>query len=307
MCAGGTGAGLIALAPYDTGLYMNGNFTLDVSTIDPALPSDGEIQVNSESWNAVDIDGNSTQVEGSAMNITGGIDISNNYDIGVPYSTGVPPIPDPLAWLEPPTWDPAGDLTAETKLRIGDASPGTRIEITGPQADGSPHEFYPGYYSGGFYINSNDSLANPSAHFNPGVYIIGGSSSPGELAGLVTYGGSYVVSDEAMFYITGDGLLDIHGNGGIIATPPTDGYYKDVTIFQDRANTNEAYINGTADLDLDGTLYFPSTDPVNIRGGGWGFGNQLIGYRFDIRGQGIVGIQYDGRNRAPVTASFLVE
>ena len=300
MCAGGTGAGLVALAPTGVGLYMNGNFTLDVSTIDPALPSDGEIQVNSESWNAVDIDGTSTQVEASAMNIYGGIDISSNYDLGVPYSTGVPPIPDPLAWLPPPTWNP-----------LDDKSPGTgnTIIINEQQPDGSDYVFTEGYYSGGFNINSSDPNNPPNVRFGPGIYILDGRST-GLKAGLVVGGNANVYSDRAMFYITGDGILSIQGNGEIQATPPTSeisATYEGVTIFQDRDNTNEALIKGTADLELDGTLYFPTADPVNIRGGGWGFGNQLIGYRFDIRGQGVVGINYDGRNRAPVTISFLVE
>ena len=291
---------MVALAPTGVGLYMNGNFTLDVSTLDPALPSDGEIQVNSESWNAVDIDGNSTQVEASAMNITGGIDISNNYDLGVPYSTGVPPIPDPLAWLPPPTWNPLDDKSSGIGI--------TDI-INEPKPDGSDYVFTEGYYSGGFNINSSDPNNPPNVRFGPGIYILDGRST-GLKAGLVVGGNANVYSDRAMFYITGDGILSIQGNGEIQATPPTSeisATYEGVTIFQDRDNTNEALIKGTADLELDGTLYFPTADPVNIRGGGWGFGNQLIGYRFDIRGQGIIGINYDGRNRAPVTMSFLVE
>lgn len=119
--------------------------------------------------------------------------------------------------------------------------------------------------------------------------------------------GGYAISDEAMFYITGDGIVDIQGNGGMRATPPISGVYEGVTIFQDRANTNESWIQGTSDLDLDGTLYFPRSEFLHILGGGWGFGNQLIGWRFEIQGSGIVGIQYDGRNRAPTTGSFLVE
>ena len=316
MSSRGIGAGLIALAFEGTGLYMNGDFALRVRPIvPPANPDDGEVQINSESYDALAVDGTSVQIESTAVNITGGLDIGSNYDLGVPYTTGAPPIEDPLAWLDPPTWNHADDLTAATKLLVGDTSPGARIEINGPQADGSPHEIYPGYYSGGFYLSSNDSPSNPSVHFNPGIYVIGGSST-GQVAGLVTRGESYGTSTEAMFYITGDGLVDIRGNGGLAATEPTteslasSGFsidYAGVTIFQDRANTNEVHLKGSSDLDLDGTLYFPSADPVNIRGGGWGFGNQIIGWRFDIRGSGTVGIDYDRPNRRPRGAPFLVE
>ncbi|MEA3224696.1 MAG: pilus assembly protein TadG-related protein, partial [Planctomycetota bacterium] len=314
MSSRGIGAGLIALKPWDTGLLMHGDVTLNVRPIPPARPDEGEVQINSESYDALDVDGASAQIESTAVNITGGADIGN-YDMGVPYTTGASPIDDPLAWLDPPTWNPADDLTAETKLQVGDTSSDTRIKISTPKEPGIPHEIYPGYYSGGFYLNSTDSPGNPSVHFNPGIYIIGGSSK-GKIAGLVTRGSAYGASTQAMFYITGDGIVDIRGNGGFAATEPTTGSlasggfstdYEGVTIFQDRANTNEAYITGTSDLDLDGTLYFPSADPVTIIGGGWGFGNQLIGYRFEIGGSGVVGIDYDGRNRRPQKTAFLVE
>lgn len=308
MTEGGTGAGLIALRPEGVGLYMNGNFTLNVTpVVPPALPTDGEVQVNSESWNALDIDGTSTQVEVSAMNVTGDLDISNNYDFGeVPYTNGAPAIDDPLADLPEPTWNPGDDLSP---------APGRRIDIyTGE------HTFGPGYYSGGFYFGSIPGQSNPIIHFTPGIYVLGGSSR-GQTAGLVVYSGANVYANEAMFYITGDGIVHIQGTGEIHATEPTyttwstlgfDTTYADplnggITIFQDRDNTNEAFIRGTADLDLDGTLYFPNAERVNIRGEGDGFGNQLIGWAFDIRGSGIIRIDYDGRNRADYGGSFLAE
>jgi len=305
MAVGGTGAGLIALADTGRGVHMQGDFTLSVMPIPPAQPGDGEVQVNSESDDAFTILGKSTQLEASAVNIWGDAYI-NADEFDVPYSTGVPPIPDPLASLPAPTWNVADDLTAATKLRVGDTTTDNRIYIKKSDPNGNPWEIYPGYYSGGFNINSADSPSSPSVHFNPGIYILGGSSGP-KTAGLVIQAGSYVVSDEAMFHIIPDGIVDIQGNGGIRATPPTSGIFEGITIFQARDNYNVASIYGTANLDLDGTLYFPVAEKVNLRGGGWGFGNQLIGWRFDIRGQGILGIQYDGRNRAPTTSSFLIE
>ncbi len=322
------GAALIALAPEGTGLYMNGNFSLHVQPrIPPANEDDGEVQINSRSYNALDVDGRSTLIEATAVNITGHMDVVKNFSMGdVPYTTEAEPIDDPLAWVEPPT--PGLDLTdalrslyqdelnraPDERTIVIDNNTG-RIAITGPQQDGSPYEIAAGYYPGGFNINSNDSPGNPSVSFKSGVHILGGRSKGGNIAGLVIGGASYAVSDKAMFYITGDGIVNIGGNAGLSATEPTvdslapdfSKDYAGITIFQDRANTNEAYIKGTSDLDLNGTLYFPRSALVNIRGGGWGFGSQLIGWRFDIRGSGTVGINYDGRNRRPKTASFLIE
>jgi Flp pilus assembly protein TadG len=306
MAVGGTGAGLIALADTGRGVEMNGDFTLTVVPMPPALPGEGEVQINSGDDDALTVIGNSTQIDASAINIWGDAYLTSD-ELEIPYTTEAPPIPDPLASLPEPTWSDTNDLTTATKLRVGDPHPNwNRITINSPDPNGNPWEIYPGYYSGGFYIDGGDAPNTPCVHFNPGVYILGGSSGA-KTAGLCVQAGGYAVSEEAMFYITGDGIVDIQGNGGLRATPPKSGTYEGVTIFQARDNYNESWIQGTADLDLDGTLYFPHSEFTHILGGGWGFGNQLIGWRFEIQGSGIVGIQYDGRNRAPTNKSFLVE
>ncbi|MFC1781623.1 pilus assembly protein TadG-related protein [Planctomycetota bacterium] len=306
MAAGGTGAGMIALAPDGRGVEMNGDFTLSVQPLPPAQPGEGEVQINSGDDDALTVIGNSTQIDASAINIWGDAYLTSD-ELEIPYTTDAPPLPDPLGSLPPPDYSELADLTAETKLRVDDPHPSwERITINSPDPNGNPWEIYPGYYAGGFYIDGGDAPDTPSVHFNPGVYVLGGSSSS-KTAGLCVQAGGYGISDEAMFHIVDDGIVDIQGNGGLRATPPISGVYEGVTIFQARDNFNEAWIQGTADLELDGTLYFPRAEFLHILGGGWGFGNQLIGYRFEIQGSGIVGIQYDGRNRAPTTSSFLVE
>jgi hypothetical protein len=306
MAVGGTGAGLIALADTGRGVEMNGDFTLTVMPMPPAQPGEGEVQINSGDDDALTVIGNSTQIDASAINIWGDAYLTSE-ELEIPYTTQAPPIPDPLASLPEPTWNEADDLTAATKLMVGDPHTSwDRITVDSPDPNGNPWEIYPGYYSGGFYINGGNAPNTPCVHFNPGVYVLGGCSQS-KTAGLCVQAGGYAVSEEAMFYITGDGIVDIQGNGGFRATPPKSGTYEGVTIFQARDNYNESWIQGTADLDLDGTLYFPHSEFTHILGGGWGFGNQLIGWRFEIQGSGIVGIQYDGRNRAPTTRSFLVE
>jgi len=293
MSIGGAGAGLIALTDTGTGLYMNGNFTLHVNTIPPAVPGDGEIMVNSGSVNATAIDGKSIQIDASALNVYGDIDESPGYEFTVPYSTGVPPIQDPLGWLPEPTWDPSTDLTPD----------GNTITISSGEAT-----FGPGYYSGGFDIGGG------TVTLTPGIYILGGGNQ--DKGGLVIGGDANFYADGVMFFITDNGKADMRGSGAIHTSPidferfsyPPDvpAHYQGTTVFQSRQNTNEAYIKGTGLLDLEGTLYFPRNH-VNIRGEGDGFGNQLIAWSLDIRGSGDIGIDYDGRNRDLPTGSFLVE
>ncbi len=326
MAIGGTGAGLIALKDNDIpgpGLTIGGTGDLDVMPIPPALPGDGEVQINSPLADALHVDGQ-PDIIASAINVTGEINVGN-YDLTPPFNTPAPPIPDPLAWLEPPAptstaWPhddyDFNDLTTSTRTLVGDTDGSARIDITSPNHDPNgnpiPWELYPGYYSEGFYINSAGTLALPTVRFHPGVYIIGGNPGPSKPAGLVVTAQSYVVSEQATFYITNNpageyGLVDIQAGAGFRATEPESGYYAGVTFFQDRANTNPVELHGSGALDLDGTLYFPSADPIYLRGEGDGFGNQLIGWTFDVAGTGDIGIQYDGRNRSPTTGSFLVE
>jgi hypothetical protein len=314
LAIGGTGAGLIALADTGRGVEMSGDFTLNVLPIPPALPGDGEVQINSGDDDALTVIGNSTQIEASAINIWGDAYFTSD-ELEIPYNTDAPPIPDPLAGLPEPDYSELADLTAETKLRIDDPHPSwDRITIQGPDPNGNPWEMWPGYYSGGFYIDGGDApdpdipgdTGSPAVYFHPGVYILGGSSTA-QTAGLCIQGGGYAVSNEATFYIAPDGIVAIQGNGGLKAIEPSSGIYEGVTIFQARDNYNESWIEGTAALDLEGTIYFPASEFTHIQGGGDGFGNQLIGWRFEINGSGTVGINYDGRNRAPTMGSFIVE
>jgi hypothetical protein len=82
--------------------------------------------------------------------------------------------------------------------------------------------------------------------------------------------------------------------------------YEGITIFQSPGNCNVAEINGTSELKMVGSLYFPC-NKLNLGGTGDGFGNQLIARSMEISGNGLIRIHYDGRNPAFGTDTFLVE
>ena len=294
MASGGTGAGLIALAPDGQGLHINGTVTLDVN--------DGEIQVNSVDDDAVRIIG-TPEIYADALNICGEADPTGGWEFEPDFvvSTGVSKIPDPLREMPEPTWDPADDLAA---------SPGEILEITG-----GTHVLEPGFYSGGFRITGGDVV------LKPGIYILDGRST-GQKSGLVIGGNANFNAMGVMFFITGDGVVDLAGSGNIRITPidydepefydPTWGYppgmpdgYERVSIFQARDNFNDARIVGTSLMDLDGTLYFPSNH-LDLSGTCDGFGNQLIAWRIEVSGTGEITINYDGNFPAPGNRSFLV-
>jgi Flp pilus assembly protein TadG len=302
MTIGGTGAGLIALSPGGTGLHINGDVNLNVN--------DGAIQVNSEEDDAVRIIGQ-PQISAGELNITGEADPTGGFDftIDFPVNTGVAPIPDPLcpnppvSCLPEPVWNSADDLSP---------SPGETIDITGGSVT-----LDPGYYSGGFRITGGDVV------LKPGLYILDGSSS-GQKSGLVIGGNTNFCAKGVMFFITGDGVVDLAGSGNIVTTPiiydsydfcdsgfsypaGVDYIYEGMGIFQARDNYNDARIVGTSMLDLEGTLYFPENH-LDLTGTGDGFGNQLIADTVEVSGTGDITIMYDGRNYNVVpTRSILVE
>jgi hypothetical protein len=83
-------------------------------------------------------------------------------------------------------------------------------------------------------------------------------------------------------------------------------FYGYMAIFQDRNNTNEAYITGGAEIDLQGSLYFKN---ANFRCGGSGLeaGTQLVAGTVDVRGNSVININYDGRFFDPSFEALLVE
>ncbi|MGB2937918.1 MAG: hypothetical protein WBD05_06940, partial [Phycisphaerae bacterium] len=225
-------------------------------------------------------------IDAPVLNVCGDVRFVGGAQFTGELNTDAPPIPDPLAALTAPTWNPANDS-------------GT-ISVTG----GETVNLEPGFYSGG--ISANNGVVTLA----PGIYILDGE-------GLNITGNTIFTAEGVMFYITGTGTscLDLTGTGDIRITPPdpdlyiyTDpqvNAYEGVSIFQDRTNTNDARIIGTSLLDLEGTLYFPKAH-IELGGTGDGFGNQLIANTVEVGGTGTITINYDGRFPAPGFRSWLV-
>lgn len=281
--SGGTGAGLIALNPNETGLTLSGGVNVDVN--------DGAIQINSEIDPPVKVAGTSGDINADEINIVSEYELKGDWPENVDVDYEQPPIPDPLAWMDPPTWDPADDLSP---------SPGEPIDANYIQLHGGP--LSPGYYSGGFRFTGG------SVTLNPGIYILNGAPS-GPASGLYINGGIFI-AEEVMFYITGDGVVDIGGNVAATITPiPMDvgEYYEGMSIFQARDNYNDAKIIGTSALSLGGTLYFPENHAELGGTEDWTAGNQFIADTMWIHGNATITINYDGRNIASGSKTYLVE
>ncbi len=169
----------------------------------------------------------------------------------------------------------------ETHGDIEISNNATLITDTPPQ----PYSDYvtvtldPGRYCGGLSINAGAEVT-----FNPGVYII-------DAGDFLVNGGATLTGNGVTFILTADDPADIGNvkiNGGTVAdlTAPSDegNPYAGVLFYQDRRATSFRgpnlvvnFLQGGADMDLQGAIYFPSQNITYTGGANSGAGcTQLI-------------------------------
>ena len=179
-----------------------------------------------------------------------------------PPITGVPPIPDPLAGLQPPS-------IGNYPVRHGTSTTPSTLRLT---SSGST-TLDPGVYYGGIRATGSGPVT-----FAAGIYIIAG--------GELTLGGSGMITAEGVFFYltrdptnpTGEGAyagMSLAGNGNLNVTPMTSGPYRNLTFFQDRQNTAPDVISGNGNM-VSGTCYLPSASLTVNTNGSIGGTAQLI-------------------------------
>jgi Flp pilus assembly protein TadG len=311
----GLGAGLIALAEDGVGVLLQGSLDVEIEPDGVIYLGAAGIQINSNDPDeALKVTGNIGEIIVDEINFDdGGGSYDKHGDLdGIPQSDDGD-IPDPLKFLQSVKPNPADYPNW--------AADGNTVKIT----EGI-HEFEPGYYPGGFSLTGGDTT------LQPGVYILGGGNDGN--GGLDIAGNANFHAKGVMFFITEGGNVEINGNGIIEAhaidywnpystvfsdpppgstSPPYEypvqfdtANYKGILFFQDNLDLETAKINGTADLNLKGTLYFPE-NTVYLSGESANFGTQYIGHRFEIEGNGALGIGYDGRFMEASIRAYLVE
>jgi Putative Flp pilus-assembly TadE/G-like len=202
-----------------------------------ALAQNGNVHFNgnvSVGTNGLVVTNGSTTVEGTASGSLA------NYTPDP--TTGVPPIPDPLAFVSLPP-----DMS-------------TLAVKTNPCTDG------PGKYGSFSFPNSTCTLS-------AGLYVIAG--------GYGGSGAQWAQSGNSNSVIAGSGVtlyftcgtpttpiacpageqgawIDFTGSGSITITPPTSGPLKGVSIAYDRNNTRELRLTGNGIAGMKGTIYAAS-------------------------------------------------
>jgi hypothetical protein len=196
----------------------------------------------------------------------GGCTLPGNTTTGIV----VPTPSDPLAYLPKPT---VGACTFT----------GQKIYTSANSPKSTPSTLNPGVYCGGIAIQSGASVV-----FNPGIYILTSSRSPG---GLSIDIGSYVSTNTSSspygitFYNYGPTgsinftLTNYISGESMSLTAPTAGTYQGVIFFQDPGDTATALIVGwnSDDTDVQGAYYFP-TALVEIASAGAVSYNPIVAY-----------------------------
>jgi len=329
MSSGTTGAGLICLY---NGKEQPPGLRLSAGTLDV---NNGDVQVNSyivEKGNtgAVEAEGK-WEMNADELNVCGEVNKSFDWtSVSFPVNEGAEEIPDPLSELPAPNYTAFpiyGGLTGGPNRTAIPNSTAT-VEVS----QGMTVTLEPGYYPGGFKINGGNVT------LKPGIYALGGGDKKTP-TGLNISGSPTFTARGVMFYITKSttgvyGKVDISGTPILVVTSPAlnaelpdppaseypawmdwvyagEGGDEGISMFQDRTTPlndpkYEAKIIGTSDFNLQGTLYFPQTF-VELGGSGFQAGNQLLCWRAWIHGEGVITINYDGRNPSIGYRSYLVE
>ncbi len=217
------------------------------------------------------------------FNVVGvpGIDGSGNW-VGYIHS-GVPPVPDPLAYLPAP--DP-------TTMTVQSKSP---LHVSGSKTA----SILPGVYTGGITVSGQASLS-----MAPGVYYMagGGFSFTGQgnlnAQGVTIYNAPKSNSD----------VININGLGSITLTPPTTGTYKGISLFQQRSSTNTMYVAGNGNSYMTGAFYVAG-GTLNVQGNGDNntIGAQYISWNLKIGGGGNFKVVWDPNLVPPARELALVE
>jgi hypothetical protein len=199
--------------------------------------------VNSNHPTAAMLGNGSAILEASMINVVGGVDWQGT--ISPSPNTGVAPIDDPLAYLQPPspcsstTGCPAADCSAHPNTVVVNSNT----------------TLYPGVYCGGIKVK------NSTATLSPGQYIlVGGGISTQDT-------NSHIVGDGVFFYNTYNSTkayspIEFNANSDVKISAPTNGTYQGVLVFQDRgccATMPTESFQGGATSFFEGIIYTPKS------------------------------------------------
>ncbi|HYN81551.1 MAG TPA: pilus assembly protein TadG-related protein [Gemmatimonadaceae bacterium] len=283
-------------APSENCIYAldtDDEMSLSVSGSESLLAVGCGIVVNSNDPKAVAIESNGT-LTGDALAVTGGIaPTGGTIVISGSMEMGVAPSPDPLAYLERPSFNPTQCDFIDTNV----ISSTTRV-------------LSPGIHCGGIKIDGTATL-------NPGLYILrGGGLTSG--SGVITGTGVTFFNTNATAANGGAnkfGRFELGSASRATLSAMTTGPLAGILFFQDPAGGEagtvyENVIASGSNAVFTGTMYFPtqpielgaSTSTTTINGG-------VIATKVTVTSNSIVRVDMSGglTGEPPIKRASLVE
>jgi hypothetical protein len=245
------------------------------------------IVVNSSDPQAMIANGGGT-VSAVSYSLTGipGWSTPGSGFFGGTIHSGQAPMADPLRFLPQP--DPSA-LVLRSKKRLNIV----RDLLT---------TLEPGLYIGGVSISGKGSVL-----LLPGIYYMQGGfsySGQGSLTGhgVVIYNDPQSISDS----------IDLSGLGAVTLTPPLEGAYKGMTLFQSRSSSFQPTVSvtgsGSSAMYMTGSFYVPQGE-LKVTGNGTQdtLGSQYISDTLVISGNGSFNVHWDPKLVPAVREVWLVE
>ena len=270
-------SGIIVLDPSEKGaLSAGGKGNLEVT-------GGAGIIVNSSHPSALIANGGGS-VSATQIDITGGYSTPGKGRVEGQINLGAEPVPDPLAYLPPPS---RNDLPIQSTKDLKFTKGKSVLQ--------------PGVYKGGISITSKAVVT-----LQPGIYYLDGG-------GLSVTGGGSLIGQEVMIYndsSSNSDKISVSGNPSatISLTPPSTGIYQGISIFQDRLSTTPIDVSGNGNFNIQGTFYAAKAN-LKITGNsdGNGIGSQYITYQLQLGGNADLAIDWHEEQSARIREIFLVE
>jgi hypothetical protein len=237
--------------------------------------------VDSNSPTAVTITGGGT-ITATELDVTGVPGLSGSGFIGT-INSGVPPTPDPLAYLPQP-------------------DPSTMTQYNNVHLENGTLTIFPGVYNGGITVTGKGQT--PTLIMSPGIYYMNGG-------GFSFSGGANLVANGVMIFNapkSNSDNISINGSGSISLSPPTTGMYAGISLFQQRGTTNTIYVTGNGGSSVTGTFY-TANGTLNVSGNGTNnvLGAQYISYNLVVNGNGGFTVLWNPQQVARTRIIKLVE
>ena len=214
------------------------------------------VAANSKQSDAISL-GGSSSLTAESMWTSGGIYTGSNATVNIkttPVEQGFP-LNDPYAGTPIPSPTSPCIKAKDISGTMTIANSGSPVTICTPGST--------------LHLTSGDAI-----DFEPGVYLFYGVGLKVDGGATITCSACSPGSEGVTFIFSGPsasqvGTADINGSANVTLNAPSTGTYSGLLFYQDpiSANTssNTSNINGGADIQLTGALYFPSTH-VNVNG-----------------------------------------